>query len=100
LIKIITNNLLYNSHKKDLKPETLDEIINTLVKGLDILENELKKVLSDKLTNEIRIKYLNTLKMITFLIIEFTTHVEKIQMGSKENELMPMTNKVCAVALL
>jgi hypothetical protein len=77
-----------------LKPETLDEILNTLIKGLIILENELKKVLSEKLTNDVRVKYLNTLKMITFLIIEFTTHVEKIHMGSKENELMPMTNKV------
>jgi condensin complex subunit 1 len=73
-----------------LKSETIDEIINALIRGINLLEGELKKVLAEKVTNEVRIQYLNTLKMFIYLLVEFTDFMEKKQIGSKENDLMPM----------
>ena len=87
---IETFNIIYSClcHVKDLKPETIDEILNTLIKGLVMLENDLKKVLNDKLTNEVRVKHLNTLKMFTYLTIEFTNCLEKKQANAKDGDFL------------
>jgi hypothetical protein len=43
---------------------------------LQLLDGDLKKVLGDKINEEVRLKYLNTLKMATYLIVELSTFVE------------------------
>jgi hypothetical protein len=60
-----------------LKSEQLDEILHLLIKGLNLLEIEFRKLFTEKLNQEIRIKFLNTLKMFTYLIVEFTNFIEK-----------------------
>ena len=78
------------SHVKELKPETLDEILNTLIKGLIILEGDLKKVLTEKQTTEIRVRYLNTVKIFIYLIVEFSNFMENKQVKEKDSDLMPI----------
>lgn len=80
LIFLINKNIFYKlklSNSKDLKDETIDELFTILIKSLQLLDGDLKKVLVDKITEEIRLKYLNTLKMATYLIVELSTFVEK-----------------------
>lgn len=72
-----------------MKIETIDEIVGMLIKGIQLLEADLHKALVDKMPNELRVKYLNTLKIFTFLIVEFSNFLEKKFISSKENELLP-----------
>lgn len=53
-----------------------------------ILEGELKKILSEKQTTEIRVLYLNTVKIFIYLIVEFSSFLEKKQMKDKDSDLM------------
>ena len=46
-------------------------------KGLNMLELELKKILADKLVDDKRLEYLNTLKICTYLTVEFSNFMEK-----------------------
>ena len=84
------------SHVKALKQETLDEILHLLIKGMTMLEADLKKILNDKLASDLRIKYLNTLKMFMYLTVEFTNFVEKQQTSSKDGDLLAGSTKVTA----
>jgi hypothetical protein len=61
-----------------------------LIKGMQLLEIDLKKAFGtgEKLSNDVRLKYLNTLKIFTFLIVEFANFLEKKNVGSKDNDLM------------
>lgn len=77
-----------------LKTETLDEIMNILIRGLQLLESDLKKLLTDKISTDTRISYLNTLKILIYLTVEFSNFLEKKFLSSKENELLTQTNKV------
>ena len=62
-----------------------------LIKGIQMLEGELKRALADKLSNEDRVNYLKTLKILTFLIVEFSNFLEKKFISGKENELLPQS---------
>ncbi len=64
------------------------------MKALVLLETDLKRILNDKLTAEVRVNYLNTLKILTYLVVEFTNHMEKKQQSSKENDFLPAGSKV------
>ncbi len=77
-----------------MKDETLNELLNILLKGLQILESEIKKILHDRLTNDERVKYLNTLKIFIFLTIEFTNFMEKKYLKAKDNDLLPIAGRV------
>jgi condensin complex subunit 1 len=77
-------------HVNALKQENLDELMSMLIRGLLMLEIELKKALSEGIRNsEQRVRYLNTLKMFVYLSVELANHMEKKQSSSKENDLMP-----------
>ncbi|CAF0903319.1 unnamed protein product [Brachionus calyciflorus] len=92
---IIENfNIIYSClcNVTDLKTETLDEIMKTLIKGLQLIESDLKKILSDKIPSETRIKYLNSLKILIYLTVEFSNFFEKKFLTSKENDLLTQTN--------
>lgn len=53
------------------------------------LENDLKKkILVEKIPSDLRIKYLNALKIFIYLTVEFTNHYEKMQKTSKDNDLL------------
>jgi condensin complex subunit 1 len=69
---------------KSLKAETIDEILQMLVKSLQLFESEVKKVINDKISQDNRVTLLTTLKMLTFLTVEFITFVEKLQMSSND----------------
>lgn len=84
---------LKNSCKNDLKIETIEEIVNMLIRGIQMLESELKKALADKLPNELRVQYLDTLKVLTFLIVEFSTILEKKFVDSRNSELVPQARR-------
>ena len=72
-----------------MKTESIDDILAMLIKGLVILENDLKrKILCEKVSNDMRTKYLNTLKIFTYLTVEFTNHLEKKQQSSKDNDIL------------
>ena len=60
-----------------------------LMKGLSMLEIDLKRVLADKMSKETRCKYLNTLKILVYLVVEFSNYCEKKQLAAKDNDLMP-----------
>ena len=66
----------------------MSEIINFILRGLQILEQELKRLLVGSgglASSEQRVQYLNTLKIFMFLAIEFTTYLEKKhQSGAKD----------------
>jgi hypothetical protein len=64
------------------------------MKALVLLEIDLKRVLNEKLTSEVRVSYLNTLKILTYLVVEFTNHMEKKQQSSKENDFLSAGSKV------
>ena len=55
-------------------------------KSLELLENDLKRYLNEKMASDVRVKYLNTLKILTYLVVEFTNYMEKKQQNSKEND--------------
>lgn len=78
---------------KDLKIETIEEIVTMLIRGVQMLESELKKALEEKLPNDLRVKYLNTLKILTFLIVEFSSFLEKKFISCRDNELVPQAKK-------
>lgn len=65
-----------------------------LTKGVTILESELKKTLNEKLPNDVRDKYLTTIKIFIHFTIEFVNFEEKKQQSSKDNDLMPTNSKV------
>ena len=65
-----------------------------LIKGLSLLEIELKRVLSEKMPTDTRIKYLHTLKILIYLVVEFTNFCEKKEQSSKDNDLLTSSNKV------
>ncbi len=65
-----------------------------LMKALVLFEIDLKRVLNEKLTSEVRVSYLNTLKILTYLVVEFTNHMEKKQQSSKENDFLSTGSKV------
>ena len=95
-LTIIENfNVLYSClhHIKSLKQETIDEIVGMLIKGLNLLEIDLKKALTEKLSNDVRVKYLNSLKMLMYLTIEFTNYVEKHQQTAKDGDFMAASKK-------
>lgn len=72
-----------------MKPESIDDILTMLLRGLVFLENDLKKkILVEKVSNDLRVKYLNTLKMYIYLTIEFSNYMEKRQQTSKDNDLL------------
>ena len=76
-----------------MKQESIDEIVGMIIKGLDLLENDLRRLLNEKMASETRVKYLNTLKILTYLMVEFANHMEKKQQSTKENDHFS-TNKV------
>lgn len=80
-------------HAKALKQETIDEILHLLIKGMTLLEADLKKILGEKLATDLRIKYLNSLKMFMYLTVEFTNFVEKQQTSSKDGDLLAGSTK-------
>ena len=80
---------------KELKEGTVDEVIHILIRALLNLEADLKKILADKIANEQRIKYLKLVKMVFYLTIEFTNHMEKKHQSNKDNDLFAGANKVC-----
>ena len=51
--------------------------MHLLIKGLNLLENEFRLLFVEKLNQEKRSKFLNTLKMFMYLIVEFTNFIEK-----------------------
>ena len=60
-----------------------------LIKGINLLEVEFRKLFSEKLNQETRIKYLNTLKIHIYLIVEFTNHIEKkMSKEAQDNDLL------------
>lgn len=79
-----------------LKTEILDEIMNILIRGLQLLESDMKKILAEKISSDTRISYLNSLKILIYLTVEFSNHLEKKFLSSKENEILTQTqtNKV------
>ena len=76
-----------------MKQESIDEIVGMIIKGLDLLENDLRRLLNDKMASDTRVKYLNTLKILTYLMVEFTNHMEKKQQSTNGNDHFS-TNKV------
>ncbi len=77
------------SHIKEMKAESIDDILTMLLRGLVMLENDLKKkVLVEKISNDIRIKYLNTLKIVMYLTFKLTNHFEKKLQSSKDHDLL------------
>jgi hypothetical protein len=76
--------------------ETIDEIFNCLTKGLGLLEIELKKSLNDKMTDELRLKYMKTTKIFVFLIVEFTSFIERKMVKASQDDFLSSTlpNKV------
>lgn len=75
-----------------MKPEQIDELMSILVKGLSLLEHEFRKLFADKLNSETRIKFLNTLKIFTYLIVEFTNFIEKkASKEAQDNDLLSTT---------
>jgi hypothetical protein len=57
------------------------------------LENDLKKkILVEKIPSDLRIKYLNALKIFIYLTVELTNHYEKMQKTSKDNDLLNGSN--------
>jgi condensin complex subunit 1 len=72
-----------------MKAESIDDILTMLLRGLVMLENDLKtKVLVEKISNDIRIKYLNTLKIVMYLTFKLTNHFEKKLQSSKDHDLL------------
>ena len=55
---------------------------------MNILEGDLKKILSEKQTTEVRVKHLNTVKIFIYLIVEFSSFLEKKQAKDKDSDLM------------
>lgn len=80
--------LLISRHVKDLKSETIDEILHFLLKGLNLLELELRKLLTEKLNEETREKYLKTLKMFMYLIVEFSNFIEKKIIKEAQDDIL------------
>ena len=54
-----------------------------------ILEGDLKKILNEKQPTDIRVKYLNTVKIFIYLIVEFSNFLEKKQISAKDSDLVP-----------
>ncbi len=76
-----------------MKTESIDDILVMLIKGLVILENDLgRKILCEKISNDMRTKYLNVLKIFIYLTVEFTNHLEKKQQSSKDNDILNSSN--------
>jgi hypothetical protein len=68
-----------------------------LVRGLQVFEAELKKNLGnsgERLATDQRITYLNTLKILVFLTIEFANFLEKKHLTAKDADLMPTNARV------
>ncbi len=76
--------------------ETIDEIFNCLIKGMGMLEVELKKNLTDKLTDESRLTYMKTMKILVFLIVEFANFNERKMVKASQDDFLSttITNKV------
>ena len=53
------------------------------------LETDLKKLLNEKQSTEVRVKYLNTVKIFIYLIVEFSNFLEKKQLKDKDSDLLP-----------
>ncbi|RNA14671.1 condensin complex subunit 1, partial [Brachionus plicatilis] len=85
----IIYSCLYNVTQ--LKTEILDEIMNILIRGLQLLESDMKKILAEKISSDTRISYLNSLKILIYLTVEFSNHLEKKFLSSKENEILTQT---------
>jgi len=76
-----------------MKTESIDDILVMLIRGLVILENDLgRKILCEKISNDMRTKYLNVLKIFIYLTVEFTNHLEKKQQSSKDNDILNSSN--------
>jgi hypothetical protein len=60
-----------------------------LTKGINLLEIEFRKLFAEKLNQETRVNYLNTLKIYIYLIVEFTNHIEKkVSKEAQDNDLL------------
>ncbi len=60
-----------------------------LIKGINLLEIEFRKLFAEKLNQETRVKYLNALKIYIYLIVEFTNHIEKkVSKEAQDNDLL------------
>ena len=77
-----------DSHVKELKASVVDDILSMLHQGVVLLETDLRRMLVDKLSSEQRVKYLHTLKMFVYLLVEFATIAEKKHTSARETDLM------------
>lgn len=72
-----------------MKMESIDDILTMLLRGMIMLETDLKKkILVEKVSNDVRVKYLHTLKIFIYLLVEISNHLEKKQQISKDNDIL------------